>query len=342
MKPKRNYYPTTTAAEQALVNQALQECYGNDLRKFSLAAGVSESTVRRVSRYSGIPFKRETIERLTSVARAELAKSEPVLGDLLPKAEPASDLATRSADIGDIDLSEFGFNLGQELEKVVPDIGSNGTAPRRSITVSDVLAEADKLSPRPVRYVRLAHPRNLTPDTSHPTYEQAYAEARADLLAQLQEHPDIQQRLNQTLDALAQLEDGLSGLRRTYIDALTAQKPRLIMPPRLHISEDPHNRFGLPMECPVCSGKGLLFDYNHITGVRVAQGDDVTIVAGSGTRLQRSQNGARGSLVTIAFSCEEGHYFCLDFQFHKGQVFLWAEECAQPDWVGDSGELWRD
>lgn len=340
-KPRFIQNPTVTAAEQAEINRALQECYGHDIQRLAVDAGVSESTVRRISRYNGIPFKRGTIYKIVQAARKKLGEKEPqerALGELLTPSEPLSTAILQVlGEPGALAPSKEAYERATGHAKASsPE--SNGSTK----IFTDLFSEADKLNPNPPRYIRTSRPRYSPADASHPAYEEAYAAARADLLDQLQEQPELQQQVDRVLGTLAQLDDQLGWLRSRLTESMAAQRPRLISIPQLNVSEDPHGWSNLPMDCPVCRAEKKPFDYNHISGVRVAQGSDVTIVTGDGTRLERQENSARGSLVTIAFRCEGGHHFCLDFQFHKGQVFVWAEKSASPDWLRDSGELWRD
>ena len=90
--------------------------------------------------------------------------------------------------------------------------------------------------------------------------------------------------------------------------------------------------------CPVCG-----FNYVHIAQVWVDQGhvsaeltDDKVQIRGTGR-----DNGHRGSEVTLAFFCENGHWFEFAFAFHKGNTSV-ALRTAHIDQASITPELWRN
>jgi hypothetical protein len=90
--------------------------------------------------------------------------------------------------------------------------------------------------------------------------------------------------------------------------------------------------------CPVCG-----FDYTHIAHVQVDQGhvsaemtDDKVQIRGTGR-----DNGHRGSEVTLAFYCENGHWFEYSFAFHKGNTSV-ELHTAHVDQASITTELWRN
>lgn len=92
------------------------------------------------------------------------------------------------------------------------------------------------------------------------------------------------------------------------------------------------------LACPVCEDHWL-----HICKVRVVQGPRIDEIwdQGSTTRLDATPQG-RGSRVETLIVGECGHSFTLVVEFHKGQIFMSAENCGTKSTPGWPPELWRD
>jgi hypothetical protein len=106
-------------------------------------------------------------------------------------------------------------------------------------------------------------------------------------------------------------------------------------------SSDVRSIFGRPgergldgvsiVQCPTCD-----FDHNHIVGVEVNAGGEVTRITKSGVTSGRGPVGARGVVIRTELTCENGgHPWALDFQFHKGQVEAMIDNDPWRD-------IWRD
>jgi hypothetical protein len=91
------------------------------------------------------------------------------------------------------------------------------------------------------------------------------------------------------------------------------------------------------VKCPKCENT-----YVHIIRVRVNQNGMVTTV--DGNKYTLDPNGpktGRGTRVSIECHCESGCLFALEFQFHKGNLYLETTdqgECGE-NWPNT---LWRD
>ena len=97
------------------------------------------------------------------------------------------------------------------------------------------------------------------------------------------------------------------------------------------------------LACPVCG-----FEYVHLLSVKVATGQDLTVVDSEGTRVVRGgtveskkavEN--RGARIVIEYWCEEGHRGKLILQFHEGIVFV-EHEPLDPLNVRGLRDIWRD
>jgi len=100
----------------------------------------------------------------------------------------------------------------------------------------------------------------------------------------------------------------------------------------------PSKKWGFALVCPQCG-----FNYVHIRNAVVNAGGDVTAVTPHGTMRFPDEPAGRGTLVQLDFWCEGGHKFKINFQFHKGQVFVWSEYLGEAaEEYGEYEELWRD
>lgn len=90
---------------------------------------------------------------------------------------------------------------------------------------------------------------------------------------------------------------------------------------------------GEPITCPYCG-----FDYVHLSAVVVHQGQHRhTLTGRHAIHETNAEPSGRGSTVTVAFWCEEGHAWTVAWAFHKGQTFT----ATRPrDAIALS--LWRD
>ncbi len=77
--------------------------------------------------------------------------------------------------------------------------------------------------------------------------------------------------------------------------------------------------------------------------VRVNQGGKIAEVRREGASRALGKPSGRGTCVTLAFWCEDGHTFERDYQFHKGGVYVADTPGASFSPEHDSvPELWRD
>jgi hypothetical protein len=65
------------------------------------------------------------------------------------------------------------------------------------------------------------------------------------------------------------------------------------------------------LKCPVCG-----FDYNHFQNASYVHSNDKSGSAWMG----------RGDLIRLTFRAECGHHWSLCLGYHKGQIFVYAEE----------------
>jgi hypothetical protein len=94
------------------------------------------------------------------------------------------------------------------------------------------------------------------------------------------------------------------------------------------------------LRCPECG-----FEYVHLTRVKVATGDGVTIIENGETRhVQRETaevheaRSNRGVRIFIEYACEEAHHGAIILQFHKGVTFVEHESLPE---IKDWKEIWR-
>jgi len=95
--------------------------------------------------------------------------------------------------------------------------------------------------------------------------------------------------------------------------------------------------------CPSCE-----FEYVHPIRVKIATGNEVTIIENGETRfiqretaevLEAKKN--RGARIFLEYVCESGHHGNIILQFHKGITYVEHESLPKlkpEEW----GTLWRD
>jgi len=90
--------------------------------------------------------------------------------------------------------------------------------------------------------------------------------------------------------------------------------------------------------CPICG-----CEHVHPEQVTVEQGDTRTVVTGERTEVRTSSRRFfyRGSLIGLAFWCEDGHSFRYDLAFYKGRVHL-RLSAGRRMGPFQTSELWRD
>jgi hypothetical protein len=94
--------------------------------------------------------------------------------------------------------------------------------------------------------------------------------------------------------------------------------------------------------CPVCG-----FYYVHPVRVKVATGEDVTIVDSKGIQVvrggasseSRKADTERGVRIILEYVCENGHRGEVILQFHKGIVFVEHNQLPPP--MKDWSVIWR-
>jgi len=82
-----------------------------------------------------------------------------------------------------------------------------------------------------------------------------------------------------------------------------------------------------PVKCPVCGS-----DFVHMASVTVNAMGQITSITSGGTTTRKGAPSGRGSCVTIAFWCENGHTWCEELQFHKGNTIRTV-------WLIDHGDM---
>jgi uncharacterized protein (DUF2225 family) len=90
------------------------------------------------------------------------------------------------------------------------------------------------------------------------------------------------------------------------------------------------------MECPVC---GLKF--NQFVNVYVNAGGNIVGFDSDGIKQMEGEATGRGTSVFITFVCEQGHYWVLQFQFHKGMVHYNSYSINKNE-INNRKRLWRD
>lgn len=88
------------------------------------------------------------------------------------------------------------------------------------------------------------------------------------------------------------------------------------------------------VKCPVCES-----EYNHIVNTAVNAGGDIYSIDSEGLKTTKGKPTGRGASIFITFSCESGHYWVQQYQFHKGVVL---KEKYSIDDLDEPGEIWRD
>jgi len=359
----RRLYPARPTDQQIReVTHALEKHLGNDLETFARQAGVSPTSLRKFLRPGARePMLHTTVRKIIQHAQRYHASSSTIVRAEEPvrlieeakgadRDDGASDDLIRALqrELGlsspsSADPPELDLELGEVKVPSAPEpTGSQ-----------EVLAAADGLSPLPRVWGYRTY--RVPPEYPAEVYAKAFADAKASIAAEVERvlGPDLQRSLDRILTNAAEIEH--DARRLDFLPSLVRQAaPRVVDTASLHIRSDPWG--GLPMECPLCAEERMQgrerdpnrqgvepYDYNHMAGVRVNQGGDITIVGPHGTRLERGEASGRGSLVTIAFNCEGGHTFCLHFQFHKGCTYVWSETNITPDWLPEpTANLWRD
>ncbi len=90
--------------------------------------------------------------------------------------------------------------------------------------------------------------------------------------------------------------------------------------------------------CPVCG-----FSYVHIASVDVDQGHVAMSATEDKVHVQPSarHHGCRGSQMTLACFCENGHWFEYELKFQKGHTYIAFATGKLEDRL-DVTELWRN
>ncbi len=86
--------------------------------------------------------------------------------------------------------------------------------------------------------------------------------------------------------------------------------------------------------CPVCE-----FEYIHPVSVEVNAGGSITTVDQLGTRMTAGKPAGRGVLISLGFTCENGHNFTIALQFHKGATSAALVDVGEGEW---QPTIWRD
>lgn len=85
--------------------------------------------------------------------------------------------------------------------------------------------------------------------------------------------------------------------------------------------------------CPVCDS-----GYNHIIETAINIGGIVYIFDSNGMEIEECEPTLRGVSIFLRLKCEPGHYWTLQIQFHKGEVFYTTYNHDS----NNTEDLWKD
>lgn len=91
--------------------------------------------------------------------------------------------------------------------------------------------------------------------------------------------------------------------------------------------------------CPACSCECV-----HPTRVEIDRGGDVVDVDADGVGFASRASSARGVIILLHFTCEEGDEFVVSLKFHKGTTFVaWRLlSVSDPSQPPAFRTIWRD
>ena len=92
------------------------------------------------------------------------------------------------------------------------------------------------------------------------------------------------------------------------------------------------------LQCPVCK-----WEMVHPIGVSIAPVFGNVQVSVTSEEIKTTSTNlsekTRGIVISLDFTCEEGHAFTHTFQFHKGGTYILTEQKSEEP---ENGVIWRD